>query len=509
MGCLLGLDVGTTGCKALFFREDGRVLGYARQEYPILYTSDGGSEQNAEQVLLSLKKCIIQASPNSTIQVDAIGLSVQGDAIIPVDEAGNPLCHALLGMDYRSALESKECERMFGAQKLFQRTGMRPHPMNSLPKILWLKKYRPKIYQSSWKIMTYADFIMYRLGADPTIDVTMATRTMAVRLDTLTWDEELLDSLGVDSRKLSNIAPSGAVIGTLSKNLAVELGLCGPCLLTAGVHDQVCAALGAGAYEEGSAVDSHGTAEVFSTLLPHTITNYEMFDAYYPCYAHAIPGKYFTFALNHTGGLLMQWLRDTIAESDLIEAKQLDVNIYDLILSRTPIQPSNLFFLPHFNGSGTPTCNPSSRGAILGLTTEVTKYDIVKGLIDSLAYELRYNLEQMQTIKIPINRIYTVGGAAKSSLWTQTKADIWNREIWVPEIMEAACMGAAILAGAGCGIFHSIEQGINSCVHIGKKYFPVPERVEQYTARYKIYQQIYPALYSINEQITKLPSHFI
>lgn len=504
----IGLDVGTTGCKAIVFDEDGNAKGYGFHEYSIICKEPGYAEQDPKKVWnltkLVIKKALAEAKNIHNINannIKALSLSIQGDAIIPVDKKINPLHNTLLGMDYRSTYESELCSKLFGDRYLFETTGMRPHPMNSLTKILWFKNNRADIYKKTYKFMTYGDYILAKLGSEPVIDYTMASRTMAFDIKSKKWSTEILSKLDVSIELLSKVVPSGEVVGTISSTLADEFGLSANMLLVTGGHDQTCAALGAGVVKENIAIDSHGTAEVLSTALSKPLLNNTMFSSYYPCYCHVEEDMFFTFALNHIGGLLFKWYRDTLGFAEVKEAKKLKIDPYELMISKTSKGPSKILVLPHFNGSGTPWCDLDSKGAILGLTISTKREDIVKGILDSLTYELKINLETMKKSGININELRTVGGAAKSSIWLQLKADITGCKVITLKVREAACLGAAILAGKASGVYKSLEEGVERTVSISNVYIPDSKVQKLYNEKYNIYTDTYDTLKSINKRL--------
>lgn len=505
MSFLLGLDVGTTGCKAVIFDFEGNIKGYGFQEYEILYPGAQWAEQDASSVWETVKKVLKMAIYEAGIEeIKAIGVSVQGDAIIPVDKNITPLRPAILGMDYRSLEEARECADLFGDRKLFEMTGMRPHPINSLTKILWVKKNEKDIYSKTYKFMTYGDFILTKLGADladPVIDSTMASRTMAFDIQKREWSREILEKVDVDIDLLSRPVPSGRMLGKIHPDLYRELGISKETAVVTGGHDQVCAAIGSGCIEEGIGLDSHGTAEVLSTTLKGPLLNSIMFESFYPCYLHGVDDAYFTFALLHIGGILFKWYRDNFAYAEVVEAKLQGEDPYDIITRRLKEEPSSVFVLPHFNGSGTPWCDLESKGAILGLNMSTTRNDIAKAIMDSLTYELRINIERMKEAGIKIREIRTVGGGAKSPLWLKIKANILGFPIHTLKVREAACLGAAILAGKGTGEFSTVEHGVDASVRIDKEYLPDDKLQGRYEDRYKIYKSIYEILKPLNHMI--------
>ncbi len=287
----------------------------------------------------------------------------------------------------------------------------------------------------------------------------------------------------------------------MRKELVEELGLTGKVLLVAGGHDQTCAALGAGLVKENIALDSHGTAEVVSTAFDAPRLGGKMFDSYYPCYCHAKSGMYFTFTLNHIGGILFKWFRDNFCEKQVEEAALLDGNAFRLLESRAPEGPLSVMILPHFNGSGTPWCDLDSKGAIVGLTMSTTKYDLVKAIMDSLTYELLINLDRLEHCGIRIDTLRAVGGATKSPKWMQIKSDITGKAVQTLVVSDAACLGAAMLAGVACGVFSSIDQAAEQCVKVKSCYEPEPGRAMRYREKYEVYRDIYPTLRDLNYRL--------
>lgn len=500
---LLGLDVGTTGCKAVVFDLDGNIKGYGFHEYDILCEKPGWAEQDPGRVWELTKQVIRQAIQESGVRdIKALSLSVQGDAVIPVDRENRPLHNTLLGMDYRSVKQGEDCAGLFGDRELFNLTGMRPHPMNSLTKILWFKEFTPEVYEKTCKFMTYADFILANLGSDqPVIDHTMASRTMAFDLLKMEWSTPILEGVGVDTSLLSKAVPSGTIVGQIRPALADELGLSRGMLLVAGGHDQPCAALGAGVVEENIAIDSHGTAEVVSTAFNRPALNDLMYESYYPCYCHVKNGMYFTFSLNHIGGLLFKWYRDTLGHAEVQEAEALGMGAYQLMENKAPKGPSSVLILPHFNGSGTPWCDFESKGAILGLTMATTRHDIVKGILDSLTYELRINIETLKKAGVKVDELRSVGGGAKSPIWLQIKADITGCRVATLKVREAACLGAAILAGTAAGGYSSVDEGVRQTVALKDIYEPDDRAARLYNEKYMVYKEIYSTLKAINKKL--------
>jgi xylulokinase len=497
----IGLDIGTTSVKACVFDEVGNVKGYAFREYGVVCTEPGMAEQDAEEVWRLTGEVLKESvAASETRDIAALSTSVQGDAIIPIDRDGNAIGPAILGMDYRSADQAKQAGELMGERALFDRTGMRPHPMNAIVKMLWLKVLRGQVYAKSWKLVTYADFVSDRLCGEPVIDQTMASRSMGFDLATGGWAGDPISRLGLDVGRLSPIRPSGTTVGTIRGELAERLALPRDLRIVTGGHDQCCAALGAGVVGEGRGVFSTGTAEVFSAAFVKKPDPTVMFESYYPLYLHVVAGRFFTFALNHTGGILLRWYRETLGVPEASAAQGRGGDAYDEIVAAMPAGPSPVMVQPHFNGSGTPLCDLASRGAIVGLTLATTRHDIAKAIIEGLCFELRINRDRMAQAGIRLDEFVAVGGGAKSAAWLQLKADIMGSPIRTLVVREAACLGAGLLALAAAGAYASAEEAARAIVRTRDTYEPRPEDRRRYDERYAAYQELYPALKSINAQ---------
>jgi xylulokinase len=395
-------------------------------------------------------------------------------------------------MDYRGAKQVRALTETFGAKELFERTGMEPHPLNSLPKIMWMRENNAGA--NVWKYTTYADFILGKLGSDDlVIDLSMASRTMALDIAEKKWRSDILEFARIDESSLSKPLPSGTGVGYISGALADELGISRKAMLVTGGHDQTCAALGAGLIRENLSLDSHGTAEVLSAALNAPHLNDTMFESFYPCYCHAVKGMYFTFALNHTAGILLKWFSEQFVREEPAKTDNAKESVYEVLMNHLPEGPTNLLFLPHFNGSGTPSCDLSSKGALLGLTLATTRFDIAKAILESLAMEMRLNLETMRKADIKVDALRCVGGGAKNPKGLQLKADICGLPVSTLKVREAACFGAAILAGLGSGAYESAEEAA-LCVKINETIEPREAYAKTYNEKYRIYAQKYEAL---------------
>lgn len=500
---LIGLDIGTTGCKAHFFDNELHLIGSASREYPVDIPHPDWAEQNAENVWALAKECIREGAEktNTRDTVQAIGFSVQGEAITAVDRHGNAIRATILGMDTRTDAQNDALRTRFGARNLFDRTGMPIHTCNTLPKLMWIKENDPEIWEQAHQFLLYEDFVIQKMTGEPVISKCLASRTQLYDLQQEEWSQEILDMLGLDKNRLANLAPSGSRVGVMRKELAHELGLTNQPVIGVGGHDQACGALGSGLVEAGLAMVSTGTAEVVEVAIETPTLNEALYRGNMSVYEHTFPGLFVVMTLNQSGGFMLRWFRDTFCEHEIEQATVSGKDAYDLIFNGIDTKPSPIMILPHFFGSGTPYFDTRSKGAIVGLTFATTKQDIAKAIIEGLTLELRLNLEILNEGGITINELRAIGGGAKSALWLQLKADICGIPVAVPEVTEAAGMGAAVLGGVAAGVFEDATEAIRKHLKIKKVYQPDPENQTLYDERYQKYKMLYPAVKEISHQL--------
>ena len=500
---LIGLDVGTTGCKAHVFNRDGMLLASASREYAVDFPHPGWAEQDSEVVWKLTQEALREAitAAGASESVAAIGLSVQGEAVMPVDAKGRVLRPAILGMDTRTGEQNQWLTKKFGAEKLFQSTGMPIHTINTLPKLLWLKQHEPEIWAEADRFLLYEDFLVQKMTGQAVISRCLASRTQLYHLADDHWSSEILQAIELEPGRLARVEASGTAVDPMRPKLAKSLGLKSQPLIVTGGHDQACGALGVGLTRPGLAMVSTGTAEVVEVALDTPVLNDTLHKGNISVYAHVVPDLYLAMTLNHSGGLLLRWFRDTFCQEEIRQAQEMNLDPYDLILEGVSPEPSPLMVLPHFAGSGTPWFDTQSKGAILGLTFGSDKSDLVKAILEGLTFELRVNIDILIGGHITIDELRAIGGGARSELWLQLKSDITGIKVAVPTVTEAAGLGAALLAGEGAGIFDHAAQAAEDILELKRSFVPNANRAKAYEERYGIYRQIYPALAPLNVRL--------
>lgn len=490
----LGIDIGTSGCKAVVFDEDGRQLGAAYREYDVIFTEDGGAELNADEVTEKCFAVIREAAEQAPARsIRGLGISSQGEAFTAVGKDGEALCNAMISSDTRSDPYARSWPETFGAQKLYEITGHTAHPMFTLFKLLWLKESRPRVLDGADKFLCFEDLLQFRMGLDPALGWPLAGRTMLFDVRKHVWDAEILDELGLSSERMARPLPSGSIAGTLTGEKAGELGLADGAFVVTGGHDQPCGALGAGVTEPGTAMYAIGTVECISPAFTAPSFTEELRRSNLCTYDHTVSGMYTTVAFSLTGGNILKWFRDEFGIREVAEAERTGANAYELLLKLASDGPSRLMALPYFTPSGTPYFDTSTKGAILGLTLSSTRGEILRALLEGVAFEMRLNLDILERSGCSINELRAVGGGARSKPWMQIKSDVLGKPITILDVSEAGCLGVAMLACAA-DTERNIREIAESWVKPVDTCTPDANLSAQYRERFETYRELYPMM---------------
>ena len=503
---ILGLDVGTTGTKAVAFDIDGNIIASSYREYPLIHPRPGWIELDSNVVWEAIKEVLTDvAGKTKHDPVRALSISSQGEAATPISRTGEILDNSIVTFDIRTDGIAKWWEKVMSKEKMLKITGMPLHGMHTISKIMWIKKNKQDIYKKTWKFLCYEDFVIYKLTGIPVIDYSMAARYMAFDIKNKKWSREILEKAGVPENIFPDAKPSGVIVEKINKKTADEIGLPDDLKVVTGGHDQPCGALGAGVIKSGFVMDATGTVECMAPAFKNPVLNKSMLKHNHCCYPHVVEDLYISLSFNFTGGCLLKWYRDTFCQAEVREAKEKNKDIYDIILGSIKDEPTNLFILPHFTATGTPWYDTNSRGAILGLTLSTTKEEIAKAVLEGITYEMKLNLKLLEESGIEINEVRAIGGGAKSGKWLQLKSDMFGKKVVSMKVSEAGCLGAGILAGKAIGIYPSIESAVNRVVKPENTFYPDKKRKEQYEEKFnRVYKNLYPAVKDINHNISEL-----
>ncbi|HGJ66607.1 TPA: hypothetical protein ENS27_14680 [bacterium] len=500
---LLGLDIGTTGCKAIVFNVEGKPLAHSYREYGEMYPRPGWAEVDPNKVWKCVSEVISEVAHKvKSDPIKAISVTTLGEAFTPIAEDGTILSNSMTSVDNRAIEQTESWNQTLGKEKVFQITGMSLHPSFSINKMMWLKKEQPEIFNKAKKLLLYEDFAYFKLGLEPTIDYSLAGRTMAFDIRKKKWSDEILSIAGIDPSMLATPKPAGEIVGEIPSSIAEELGLAKGAVAVTGGHDQPVNALGGGVVSEGIAVDGLGSVECVIVGFNEPPLNKNMLNNNYPVYPHVKKDMYVALAFSYTGGNLLRWYRNNFAQDMVQESEKTGIDVYDLILKDIPEGPTGIYVLPHFVGSGTPALDPNSKGVIAGLTLGTTREQFVKSLIEGITYELRYYITTLENAaNVKISRFRAMGGGAKSPMWLQLKADITGKEVVALAVSECGCLGAAILAGVGIGEYNSIDEAVKLLVKEKEIYYPNLVMHERYSETYDIYKDLYSTVKNLTHRM--------
>lgn len=488
---IAGLDIGTTGCKLSVFNENGKYLDRVYQDYP-LKRSNNEHEINVEVIWDKIIE-IIQAMTRKYPDIMGIGVASFGETFVLTDNDGKPLHHAMLYTDPRGREECEELSQKIGNTRISAITGVKPHEMYSISKLMWMKKNKPDIYGRAEYAFLIADYVVYRLTGNAQTDYSLASRTMAFNITSLNWSNEILLTAGIKKELLPKPVPSGTSAGRILPKLSELTGLNKETIIVSIGHDQLAATVGAGVFDSREAAEGAGTVECIIPVydkLPNLKTLYEGGYAVVP---YVIPGKYIAYAFSYTGGALIQWCVDTLAKKEKELAKNEGISVNEL-LEGDYEDPTGILVLPHFAGAATPYMDIGSKGAILGLTTSSTVRDIYKACMEGVVYEMQINMEQLRKSGIHFEMMHATGGGAKSQVWMQMKADVLNIPITALETGDAGTVGSAMLTGVAVGCFENLEKAKVCMVEKQQVYKPNMEMHKKYMKIYERYKCVYDAV---------------
>ncbi|MBI5393883.1 MAG: hypothetical protein HZA91_01150, partial [Verrucomicrobia bacterium] len=480
--------------KAVVFGDDGNILSSAYREYHLLTPQPGWAELDPREVADAVEAVVGEAARKSKQPVETVAFSALGEAITPLDAMGQPLDHTLLSMDSRATAQTARLREQFGAKRFFEITGHPLHPMHTISKLIWWRENKPEMFRRAARFLGWQEIPATRLGLPVKIDYSLASRLGIFDIRKKQWSEPLLALAGVDPRQLPEPVPSGAVIGEIPAAICQRLSLAKGCVLVAGGHDQPCAALGAGVVKPGLAVDGLGTVECITVAYDHAVTDENMLGGNLCCMPHTVEGMYASLAFSFVGGSLLRWFRDNFADVEKAEAAKAGRDVYDVLVERAMTAKHPPFIVPHFFGTGTPYLDPHSKGVIAGLTLGTKREDIVRGILEGVAFEMRVNLEILAKAGVPLEELRCTGGGAKSPGWMQLKSNLWGKRLCTLNVAEGGALACAMLGAVAIGRFKNLREAVERTVRVTGAYEPDMKEHARYSERYQVYRELYPRL---------------
>jgi xylulokinase len=506
MNLLIGLDLGTTTIKASAYDPDaGRVRCTATRPTPVTHPQAGWSEHDPAALWQAVTGCLAEVAAQTAGEAYA-GLAIASfaEAGLPLDAAGRTLYPVIAWYDWRCEAQAALWRQRWTATQLHAITGQRASPSFGANKWLWLREHHPEIIGQTARWLSVPDYILWQLAGVTVTDYSIASRTLLFDQLARAWSPELLAATGLTAEQLPRAQPAGTAVGTLTPAAAAVTGLPAgmPCVL--GGHDHLCASLAVGAWQPGTIVDSSGTAGAVLALLPAFHTSLEAAVGGFACYAHVLPDLYVLKAgLKLTGGAV-DWLARQLAGPGTTD---LHYEALEAAAAQGVGRRAGPVWLPHLHGgSGTPEGDLASLAALVGIRSDHEPGDLFRGLLESLAFWLRHNVEAMAALtrQAATDSILT-GGTTRLHLLNQLKADVLDRPVVVSDVPEAAALGAALLAGLGAGVFRSPAEAAASVQYGRTVIEPQPEHAGWYDALYRdVYRRLYADLREVNHRLAEL-----
>jgi len=479
---LLGIDVGTTGTKTLLFSEDGELMGHAYRAYGMHTPQVAYSEQSAEDwwnAVVATVREVCQAAGVGG-QVAAISLSLQGGTMVPVDAQFRPLRPAIVWNDARCTAEREAFLREVGdARRMYEKTGWNLSTGLLALEIRWMRDHEPDLFEKTAWFLSVPDYIAAKMTGIPAVDLSDVGINQLGDIRRGCYDEELLRFAGISEAQLPKIVHSGDVIGHLTDAAAAELGLSTDAVLVAGAHDQYAVALGAGATKAGDILIGSGTCWVVTA-----IGDEPDFDSGLAQSVAAVPGKWGSLLSLSSGGVCLEWWRRNLTVAP--DGTQIPYETINEEVAKRKAAEDGLFFYP-FSGRAAAGRN-FKKASFIGLDLSHDRFDIARAIMEGVAFQTIWMMESFRT-KPSKEGLKLAGGASKSALWCQMVADIANLPVRIPEVADLACVGAAILAGTGCGIYQSAGEGYKRLAVRERVLLPDAARAEQYGALFEAYKQ--------------------
>jgi xylulokinase len=498
MNYILSVDAGTTASKICLFKENGDLVAISTQEYSLLTPTSLSVEIEPETLWNAYRKGVYEVLKKSRVdrdEIKVIGISSQGETLILVDKDGKVLRNAIVWLDNRAQEEAETLSKEFDADyRSFKTTGqVKIVPTWPASKILWIRKNEPEIFRKTSKYLLVEDYLIYRLTGRYVAEGSLLCSTLYWNINTRKWWDEMLERLEITSDQLPEIRESGEAVCEIAPRMASELGLSPKTIVSTGALDQAAGATGVGNIRPGIFSENTGAALAICAPLAEPIFDPK---GRMPIHYFVKPGSYMAHTFT-TGGMVLRWFRDNFCPQEMNVGAATGVDPYDLLGKEAEkVAPGcdGLLILPHLQGAMAPEINPKAKGVCYGFTLQHTKPHFVRAIMESVIFILRRNMEALEDMGIHVSEIRSLGGGARSRIWKQIEADITQKPVYTMKSVEAACLGAAILAGNAVGMYRSIDEACERMIAVKERFNPNPANFNTYERSYRNYVQLYNEL---------------
>ena len=480
MCLVLILDAGTTSLKGALFNLSGDMLACRIHEYSLEKPAPDIVELDPEVYWVAAKSVIAEILAETEVpteKITAIGITSQGETLIVLDKFGRPLRKAIVWLDNRAKDEAEQIKKEFGRDLIYKVTGQQDIvPAWPASKILWLRNHEPEVFNSAAKYLMLEDYLIYRLTGCFATDHAMNPSTLYYDLRNGCWWREMMDFLGISKHQLPTLFNSGEPVGKIS----ADIGLSKNTVVTVAPIDQVAAAVGAGNIAPGMITETTGCALAVCATVESPVYDPQMRIG---LYRHALPGLFVLLPWIPIAGMALRWFRDEFCDG-------MDYSALIEKAAKVSAGSDGLIMLPHLSGMFSPQVNPEAKGVFYGITMAHRKEHFVRAILESVAFALRDNIELLEESGVECRNITSLGGAARSNLWLQIKADILHKQIKSMSCEETTSLGTAVLAAVGTGLYCSIQEAVKAMVHPASTLLPEEKNRDIYNVCFKMYKNL-------------------
>ena len=487
-----GLDVGSSGAKITVVNQKGKKLFTGSREYPVERSAET-HEINADDVLEAVEELLREAAAKVK-GITAVGVTSFGESFVVLDKEDRALLPIMMYTDPRGQQEADTLRERLGAEFICETAGTSPHPMYSLPKLMWIRNNKPEVFSQIKKVCLIGDFIVYMLTGKRLIDYSLAARTMGLDIRKLEWSKDIFKAAEIDMYMFSEPVRSGTTAGVVLPEVARELGVPNDMKVVVCCHDQVAAAIGAGAVYAYLTADGGGTVQCITPVFQKIPEGEFLQKNHYPIIPFAGYNTYCTYAFMFTGGALLKWFANQFADHYQQLSKESGKTVYQLMDEKISDHPTGILVLPHFAGAATPYMDTGSKGVIAGLDLSHTPVDIYQAIMEGIAYEMRINVERLAEGGIIVDALFATGGCAKSEQWLRMKADILGMPVTGMDIDEAGTVGGIMLTSVAAGACDDLYVATRVFVQPNESYLPRKDVHKEYDRHYQRYRLLYNAV---------------
>lgn len=507
MAYLIGVDLGTSGTKTVLFAEDGTVAASCTIEYPLYQPQNGWAEQDPLDwwnAVCGTTKAVVAKAGISASEIKGVGLSGQMHGLVMLDKSGNVLRKSIIWCDQRTAKECEEITQKVGAENLINITANPALTGFTASKILWVKNNEPDIYEKCAHILLPKDFIRYKLTGEFATEVSDASGMQLLDAPNRKWSDAILDALQIDKSLLGKMYESPEITGAVTKAASDLCGLAEGTAVVGGAGDNAAAAVGTGTVQDGKAFTTIGTSGV---VFAHTSKLSIDPKGRVHTFCCAVPGAWHVMGVTQGAGLSLKWFRDNFCHEEMIAAAGMKKDPYFLMdkqAEQIPIGSDRLLYLPYLMGERTPHLDPNCRGVFFGLSAMHTRQHLLRAVMEGVTFSQRDSVEILREMGVSINEMLACGGGGSSALWRQMLADVYGCPVKTVVSKEGPALGVAILAGAGTGVYSSVQDGCAAVIKTNPPQHPISQNSAEYEKFYKIYRALYPALKTNFSELSKL-----